>query len=297
MTQVIDGSALADEIKVNLADPVDRLRDAGHPPCLATVLTTDDPASETYVRMKQRACDRLGMESRHVEVAPDASHQRLFEVIDELNEDPTVHGILVQLPIADRWDDREVLARLDPLKDVDGLHPANVGRLVDGAPRFKPCTPHGIQRMLLKADVTIPGSDVCIVNRSRIVGKPLANLLIQRAEDANATVTVCHSRTDDLGAKTRAADVLVVGVGRPEFVGPDMVGEGAVVIDVGINEVPTDDGEDTTLVGDVDFDAVQDKVAAISPVPGGVGPMTIAMVLYNTVLAARLQTDVDVTLP
>lgn len=295
MTEIIDGSAVADDIKRGLRPGIERLSDAGTTPCLATVLTTDDPASETYVRMKQRACDELGMASRHVEVDPEGPEDALDETIADLNADPAVHGILVQLPIANRWNDHEVLASIDPHKDVDGLHPENIGRLVEGIPRFKPCTPHGIQRLLEATGVETEGADVTIVNRSRIVGKPLANMLMQRDASGNATVTVCHSRTRDLPAKLRSADIVVVGVGRPEFVDSSMLAEDAVVIDVGINRIDTDDGD--TLVGDVDFDDVQGHVKAITPVPGGVGPMTIAMLLYNTVKAASDTATIDIELP
>jgi len=279
MTHVIDGNAVADEIRSDLTESIDALGDAGVTPGLATVLMSDDPASETYVSvsMKQRDCEEVGIDGIHVEIDPEAPAEELYDTIDELNEDPEVHGILVQMPVPDHVDEREVLNRIDPVKDVDGFHPENVGKLVAGHARYKPCTPHGVQKLLEAADVDPEGKDVVIVGRSNIVGKPLANLLIQKTDLGNATVTVCHSRTNDLGAKTRQADVVVAACGVPQLVDGEMLTEGTTVIDVGVNRV--------------------DEAGAITPVPGGVGPMTRAMLLYNTVKAAGLQKDVDVELP
>jgi methylenetetrahydrofolate dehydrogenase (NADP+)/methenyltetrahydrofolate cyclohydrolase len=297
MTEIIDGNAVAAAIRDGLADPLSDLDAAGVTPGLATVLMSDDPASETYVSMKQRDCEEVGMESVHVELDPDAPASDLYETIDDLNADPDVHGILVQMPVPDHVDSREVIRRIDPIKDVDGFHPTNVGRLVAGHARFRPCTPHGVQRLLAAADVDTEGADVVVVGRSNIVGKPLANLLIQKAADGNATVTVCHSRTKDLAAKTRAADVVVAACGVPELITGDMLSECVVVVDVGVNRVEADTDKGYELVGDVDFESAEAKASAITPVPGGVGPMTRAMLLYNTVKAAGLQSDVDVELP
>ena len=297
MTEIIDGKAVAAEIRADLAASIETLADAGVTPGLATVLMSDDPASETYVSMKQRDCEEVGMEGIHVEIDADAPAEELYDAIDELNADPDVHGLLVQMPVPDHVDSRRVIRAVDPAKDVDGFHPENVGRLVAGDARFKPCTPHGVQKLLASAGVDTEGKDVAIVGRSDIVGKPLANLLIQKAEGGNATVTVCHSRTDDLTAKTREADVVVAAVGVPELIDGSMLSEGVTVIDVGVNRVDADTEKGYELVGDVDFESATEKAGAITPVPGGVGPMTRAMLLYNTVKAASEQAGVDVELP
>ena len=295
MTQIIDGEALAGEIREGVADAVAAFEAEGITPGLATVLMEADPASETYVNMKQRDCEEVGINGIHVEVDADAPPSALFDQIDELNDDDGVHGILVQMPTPDHVDDRAAQAAVSPAKDVDGFNPENVGRLVAGDPRFRPCTPFGIQRLLADAGVETVGADVVVVGRSNIVGRPLANLLTRRADDGNATVTVCHSKTDDLAAHTRRADVVVAAAGVPELIGREEVTPETTVVDVGINRVERD-GE-STLVGDADFEALDGYVDAITPVPGGVGPMTRAMLLYNTVLAARRQTGVDAPLP
>jgi methylenetetrahydrofolate dehydrogenase (NADP+)/methenyltetrahydrofolate cyclohydrolase len=291
MTYVIDGNELADSIRADLEDSVGTLDDEGVTPGLATVLMSDDPASETYVSMKQKACEEIGMESFHVEIDPDAPAEELYDTLDDLNADPEVHGILVQLPLPDHVDEDRVLQAVDPMKDVDGFHPTNVGLMVSGNARFKPCTPHGVLKMIKDAGVDTEGKDVTVVGRSNIVGKPVANLLMQKTPTGNATVTVCHSRTEDLAEKTKNADIVIAAAGVPEMIDGSMLSEGQTVIDVGTNRV---DGD---LVGDVDFDSAKDVVDAISPVPGGVGPMTITMLLYNTVKAAGLQNDIDVELP
>ena len=297
MTEIIDGNAVATDVRDSLTDGVETLEADGVTPGLATVLMSDDPASETYVSMKQEDCEEVGIESHHVELDTDAPAEDLYDAIEDLNGDPSVHGILVQMPVPDHVDERRVLRAVDPMKDVDGFHPANVGRLVAGNDRYRPCTPHGVQKLLEAYDVETEGADAVIVGRSNIVGKPLANLLLQKRGDGNATVTVCHSRTADLAAKTRAADVLVAAAGRPEFIDAEMVGAGATVVDVGVNRVDADTEKGYELVGDVDFESAREKAAQITPVPGGVGPMTRAMLLYNTVKAAGLQADVDVELP
>ena len=297
MTEIIDGNAVASEIRAELTDAVETLADAGARPGLATVLMGDDPASQTYVNMKQRDCKEIGIEGYHVDVDGDAPASELYDTIEDLNENPDVHAYLVQDPVPSHIDYREVLTRIDPEKDADGFHPENVGRLVVGDARFKPCTPHGIQKLLEAYDVETEGADVTIVGRSNIVGKPLANLLLQKADDGNATVTVCHSRTTDLAAKTRAADIVVAACGVTELVDGSMIAEDAVVIDVGISRVEADTEKGYELVGDVEFDSAKEPARAITPVPGGVGPMTRAMLLYNTVKAASIQTGVDVELP
>jgi len=295
MTEIIDGNAVADDVKSGLEDAIDRLESEGVTPGLATVLMSDDPASETYVSLKQRDCEEVGINGIHVEIDTDAPAGELYDTIADLNDDPDVHGILVQSPVPEHVPYREVIRRIDPLKDADGFHPENVGRLVAGHARFKPCTPHGVQKLLAHAGVDTDGADAVVVGRSNIVGKPMANLLIQRAPGGDATTTVCHSHTDDLAARTREADVVIAAAGVPELIDGSMLAEGAAVIDVGFNEVERD-GE-TTTVGDVEFESAREKASAITPVPGGVGPMTRAMLLYNAVKAASLQSGVDVDLP
>ena len=297
MTTRIDGESVAADIRESLGDAIGTLESNGVTPGLATVLMSDDPASETYVSMKQRDCAEVGIDSTHVGIETDAPAEKLYGTIDELNADPEIHGILVQMPVPDHVDERRVLRRIDPIKDVDGFHPENVGRLVAGNDRYRPCTPHGVQKLLGAYDIETDGADAVIVGRSNIVGKPLANLLFQKADDGNATVTVCHSRTTDLAEKTRRADIVVAAAGIPEFIDGDMIREGAAVIDVGINRVDADTERGYELVGDVDYDSVLGTAGAVTPVPGGVGPMTRAMLLYNTVTAAGIQTDTDITLP
>ena len=297
MTEIIDGEAVAADVRAAVSEEVSRLADDGVEPGLATVLMSDDPASETYVSMKQRDCEEVGIEGVHVEIDADAPAEELYETVDALNERDDVHGILVQMPVPDHVDKRTVLRRIAPEKDVDGFHPENVGRLVAGDARYKPCTPHGIQKLIESAGVDTEGKEAVVVGRSDIVGKPMANLLIQKAPGGNATTTVCHSRTADLAAKTRDADILVAAAGVPEMIDGEMVKDGATVIDVGINRVDADTDKGYELVGDVDFESAREKASAITPVPGGVGPMTRAMLLYNTVKATARQSDATVALP
>ncbi|PSP41132.1 bifunctional 5,10-methylene-tetrahydrofolate dehydrogenase/5,10-methylene-tetrahydrofolate cyclohydrolase [Halobacteriales archaeon QH_6_64_20] len=297
MTRVIDGNAVAEDVRSDLSACVDSLADADVVPGLATVLVGNDPASETYVSMKQRDCEEMGLNGVHVELEAEASPEELYDTIEDLNADPEIHGYLVQDPVPDHIDYDEVLRRIDPAKDVDGFHPANVGRLVGGNPRFKPCTPHGVQKLLEAAEIDPEGKDVTIVGRSSIVGKPLANLLLQKTDGGNATVTVCHSRTVDMAAKTRGADIVIAAVGVPELVDGSMLSEGAVVIDVGVNRVEADTEKGYELVGDVEYESAEGKASVITPVPGGVGPMTRAMLLYNTVKAAGEQEGVTIDLP
>jgi len=297
MTQIIDGNAVAQEVRDDLAVAIDQLAEAGVTPSLATVLMSDDPASETYVSMKQDDCEEVGIDAIDIEIDPEADAAELYDTVSELNADDEVNGILVQMPVPGHVDDRSVLRAIDPRKDVDGFHPENVGRLVAGDARYKPCTPHGIQKLIESAGVDTEGKDAVVVGRSDIVGKPMANLLIQKAPGGNATTTVCHSRTENLEEKTRNADIVVAAAGVPEMIDGEMIGEGATVIDVGINRVDADTDRGYELVGDVAYDSTVDVAGAIAPVPGGVGPMTRAMLLYNTVKATGLQHDVDVDLP
>ena len=286
--QIIDGKAIAERLRAQIAAEVRQRVEAGLPrPGLATVLVGDNPASQIYVRMKHRACEQVGIQSFGRVLAADASQEAVEAVVDELNADPRVHGILVQLPLPPGLDEERVLGRIRLEKDVDGFHPLNIGRLAQKGrePLFVPCTPAGIMVLLEEAGVHLEGARAVVLGRSNIVGMPVSLLLLRR----NATVTVCHSRTRDLPAVTREADVLIAAVGRPEMVRGDWVKPGAVVIDVGVNRV-----EDATakkgyrLVGDVAFEEVKEVAAAITPVPGGVGPMTIAMLLKNTLRAAKL---------
>lgn len=287
--EILDGRAISRQIQAEIgAAATDWSSVHGIKPCLAAVLVGDDPASAVYVRNKQRACDRTGLESQLIRLPASAGQAEVLQIIATLNHDIRVHGILVQLPLPEAIDSSHVLDAIDPLKDVDAFHPENVGRLAQGRPRFLPCTPHGIQQLLHRHGIEVSGKRVVIIGRSDIVGKPLALLLMQRdstvgPEAANGTVTVCHSRSPNLAETARQADILVAAIGRPKYVGPEMVKPGAAVVDVGINR--TDDG----LVGDVDFAAVKEIAAHITPVPGGVGPLTVSMLLYNTLLAARLQ--------
>ena len=252
-------------------------------PCLAAVLVGENPASEVYVRNKRQACERSGIEGQLHRLPGDAPIEHLLALVHKLNKAPDVHGILVQLPLPDHMDPTRVLHAVSPAKDVDAFHPENVGRLVQGRPRFLPCTPHGIQQLLIRSQIETAGRHVVVVGRSDIVGKPMANMLLQRGPGADATVTVCHSRTANLAEITRQADILIVAIGRAQLITADMVKPGAVVIDVGMNR--TDKG----LVGDVDFDSVREVAVMITPVPGGVGPLTVTMLLHNTLAAARAQ--------
>jgi methylenetetrahydrofolate dehydrogenase (NADP+)/methenyltetrahydrofolate cyclohydrolase len=273
--EVIDGEEISSRVREEVTDDVARM---DRTPKLVAVLMSDDPASETYVRMKREAADEVGIDSETVHIEPDAPEDELLSTVAELNDDETVDGILVQLPLPDHVSKERAIEAVAPEKDVDGFHPFNKGLLMEGRPRFVPATPKGVVRMLREHGVELEGANVVVVGRSEIVGKPLAALLFSR--DVNATVTVCHSRTEGTEEHTRAADVVVAAVGVPGFVKADMVSEGVVVVDVGINRV------DDELVGDVAYDEVAEKASAITPVPGGVGPMTVASLLENTVEAA-----------
>jgi methylenetetrahydrofolate dehydrogenase (NADP+)/methenyltetrahydrofolate cyclohydrolase len=279
-----------------VAEEVARLSRAGRKPGLAAVLVGEDPASAVYVRSKGKACEEAGMHSVTLRLPAATTEAELLETVDRLNADPDIHGILVQLPLPKPINSEKVLRRIDPAKDVDGFHPVNVGKLVVGdASAFRPATPYGVQQMLIRSGIETKGAHAVIVGRSNIVGRPMANLLIQQGPGGDATVTVCHSKTRDLPAITRTADIVIAAIGKAEFVTADMVRPGAVVIDVGINRV--DDPSRPRgyrLVGDVAFEPVSRIASAITPVPGGVGPMTIAMLLQNTLQAMKQMALVEV---
>ena len=287
--RVIDGKAIAAAMRAELKAEVEKLKERGVVPGLGVVLVGEDAASQSYVRAKERACEEAGIYSDDNRLAADTSQGELMGLVERMNGDPKIHGILVQLPLPKQINEGEVLLAINPAKDVDGFHPMSVGRMLLGQKGFLPCTPHGVVQLLLRSGVTIEGAHVVIVGRSNIVGKPLANMLIQKKKGANATVTVCHTRTKDLAHHTRQGDIVIAAAGRPNTVTADMIKDGAVVIDVGVNRV-----EDATkkkgyrLAGDVDFEAVKEKASLITPVPGGVGPMTITMLLYNTVESAKM---------
>jgi len=289
--QIISGKDIANEIRAELTTEVARLKDeASVTPGLATVLVGDDPASQMYVGMKNKAAAAMGIHSRQITLPADTPEDELLGVVAGLNADADIHGILVQSPLPDHINEGRIVEAIDPSKDVDGLHPLNVGRIAtDSDDFFAPCTPAGVIEMLTRNGHDPAGKHVVVVGRSNLVGRPLSSLLMRKAPGGNATVTVCHSRTPDLGAMTRTADILVVAMGRPETITADMVASGAVVIDVGTNRVDDETREKGYRVcGDVLFDEVSEVAAAISPVPGGVGPMTITMLLSNTVKSARL---------
>jgi methylenetetrahydrofolate dehydrogenase (NADP+) / methenyltetrahydrofolate cyclohydrolase len=278
---IIDGKAIAAAVRAEVARDCEELSKQGVTPGLATVLVGDDPASHIYVRTKRKNCAEVGIKSWDHDLPAETSQDELLALIDKLNQDPAVHGILVQIPLPDHVDEQTILDAVSPVKDADGFHPYNLGRLLSGSPIVAPATPAGIQELLLRSGVETSGAELVIVGRSNIVGKPMGALMVQKASGANSTVTICHTRTKDLAAHTRRADILIAAVGRAHSITADMVKEGAVVIDVGMNR--TDEG----LVGDVEFDEVREVASAITPVPGGVGPMTIAMLLSNVVAQTR----------
>jgi methylenetetrahydrofolate dehydrogenase (NADP+)/methenyltetrahydrofolate cyclohydrolase len=286
---IIDGKQVAADMRAELKAEVAELARKGIVPGLGVILVGADPASQSYVTAKEKACAEAGIYSDDNRLAADTAQEELMALVEKMNKDARINGILVQLPLPKQLNESEVLLAIDPVKDVDGFHPVNVGKMVVGERAFLPCTPHGVIQLLLRSGVKIDGSHVVIVGRSNIVGKPLANMLIQKSPTGNATVTVCHTRTKDLAYHVREADIVIAATGRPNTVTADMVKEGAAVIDVGVNRV-----EDATkkkgyrLVGDVDFAAVKEKASFITPVPGGVGPMTITMLLYNTVESAKM---------
>lgn len=286
--QIIDGKRIAAEMRAELKAEIAKLKRRNIVPGLGVILVGEDSASQSYVIAKERACEDIGIYSDDNRLAASISQAELMALVEKMNNDPKINGILVQLPLPKGLNESEVLIGINPAKDVDGFNPVNVGKMVVGEKAFLPCTPHGIVQLLVRSGVKIGGADVVIVGRGNLVGKPLAIMLIQKKPNANATVTICHTRTKDLSSHTKRADIVIVAAGMPNTLTADMVKEGAVVIDVGINRV-----EDATkkrgyrLVGDVDFEGVKEKASMITPVPGGVGPMTITMLLYNTVESAK----------
>jgi methylenetetrahydrofolate dehydrogenase (NADP+)/methenyltetrahydrofolate cyclohydrolase len=290
--QLIKGAEVAAQIREELKKEIADLK-AKHNvvPGLVTVLVGADPASQVYVGAKEKTSKELGIYSERYDLPEKTTQEELITLVQKLNKDPKIHGILVQLPLPKHLNEEEVLYTIDPKKDVDGFHPVNVGKLMIGEPDYMPCTPAGIQQLLIRSGTQIEGAEVVVVGRSNIVGKPIANILLQKAPGANATVTVCHTRTKDMTFHTKRADILIVAAGKAKAVTGDMVKEGVVVIDVGVNEIGRTAEGKRILSGDVDFESVSQKAKAITPVPGGVGPMTITMLMMNTVRAAKLAAD------
>ncbi|UCD85022.1 MAG: bifunctional methylenetetrahydrofolate dehydrogenase/methenyltetrahydrofolate cyclohydrolase FolD [Deltaproteobacteria bacterium] len=282
--EIISGKQVAEEMREEFKEEIEKLKkEHGITPGLAVVLVGEDPASQVYVKNKKIACEKVGINSIEHRLPADYPEDKLIELIESLNKDDKVHGILVQLPLPKHISEVKVLYTILPEKDVDGFHPVNVGKLMIGEADFLPCTPAGIQQLLIRSGTKIEGAEVVVVGRSNIVGKPIANILLQKSDGANATVTICHTRTKDMPSHTKRADILIVAAGKPKAVTANMVKKGAVVIDVGVNRL------ESGLCGDVDFEAVKEVAAKITPVPGGVGPMTITMLLKNTIKAAKLR--------
>ncbi|MEW6381155.1 MAG: bifunctional methylenetetrahydrofolate dehydrogenase/methenyltetrahydrofolate cyclohydrolase FolD [bacterium] len=276
---IIDGTKIGNELREKLKSRIETLKTQGKVPGLAVILVGENPASKVYVRMKEKACESLGIHSEKYALPAETPQEEVLALIKRLNQDEKIHGILVQLPLPDHFNEELIIESIIPTKDVDGFHPVNIGNLMLGKALFPPCTPAGVMELLHYSNIDIKGKNAVVVGRSNIVGKPVATLLLQE----HATVTICHSRTRSLADEIRRADILIAAIGRPKMITADMVKEGAVVIDVGVNRLP-----DGTLVGDVDFEGMKDKVAAITPVPGGVGPMTITMLMANTVKSAEM---------
>jgi methylenetetrahydrofolate dehydrogenase (NADP+) / methenyltetrahydrofolate cyclohydrolase len=286
--EIIDGKLIAGKIREELKKEIDNLKTDGITPGLGVILVGADPASKSYVTAKERACNDLGLYSENIKLPAETSEEELLSLVDEMNNNPKIDGILVQLPLPMHINTDKIIMSILPSKDVDGFHPVSIGKMLMGKETFLPCTPHGIIKLLLHSGVKIEGANVVVVGRSNIVGKPVANLLLNKSEGGNATVTVCHSRTKNMADITKKADILIAAIGKAEFITSDMIKDGAVVIDVGVNRV-----EDSSkkrgyrLVGDVEFNTAIEKASKITPVPGGVGPMTITMLMYNTVESAR----------
>lgn len=284
---LIKGSEISKQIKEELRQKIAQLKDKHNIiPGLATVLVGEDEASKVYVGAKEKACKDLGIHSERFDLPADTKEEDLLAVVEKLNKDPKIHGILVQLPLPKNINETKVLYAIDPNKDVDGFHPVNIGKMMLGEPTFLPCTPHGIIELLQRSGTETKGADAVIVGRSNIVGKPIMNMLLQK-KGGNATVTICHTGTKDIASHTKRADILIVAVGKPKAITADMVKDGVVVIDVGVNRL------ETGLVGDVDFDSVKEKAKAITPVPGGVGPMTITMLMVNTFESAKMHAGIS----
>ena len=291
--KLISGNEIAKQIREELAREVAQLKEKKNvAPGLVTILVGENPASVSYVTAKQKISKELGFYSIQDNQPATVSEEELLKLIDRYNKDPKIHGILVQLPLPKHINETKILYAIDPKKDVDGFHPVNVGKLMIGEADYLPCTPAGIQQLLIRSGVKTDGAEVVVVGRSNIVGKPIANILLQKQKGANATVTICHTGTKDMGFHTRRADILIVAAGKPKAVTAEMVKEGAVVIDVGVNRIGMTPEGKAKLCGDVDFDGVKEKASLITPVPGGVGPMTITMLMMNTVKAAKLAAGV-----
>jgi methylenetetrahydrofolate dehydrogenase (NADP+)/methenyltetrahydrofolate cyclohydrolase len=287
--QIIDGKLVSKQVREGLKDRIAALKERGVTPGLAAVLVGDDPASDTYVRSKARACDKLGLYSEVIRKPASLTQDELLQIVRSLNENPKIHGILVQSPLPAQIDELSVTLAIKPEKDVDGFHPHNVGMMLIGRPVLLPCTPHGIVKLLEHSNIETEGKEVVVVGRSNIVGKPIAALLVQKTRPGNATVTIAHSRTANLADVTRRADIVIAAIGRPDTITADMVKDGVVIIDVGMNRIDDPSAKKGyRLAGDVSFDACAEKASFITPVPGGVGPMTIAMLMSNTVEAAEL---------
>ncbi len=293
MAVLIDGKKIAQEIREEIKQRVHKVSQKGVRPGLAVILVGDDPASSSYVRMKTQTCDALGIYHEDHTLSAATNRDTLLALITQLNNDEKIHGILVQSPLPNGLDMDDVILAINPEKDADGFHPVSVGKNAIGLPSFKPCTPYGIQQMLIRAGYSWEGKHVVIIGRSNIVGKPLMNILVQKSAEANATVTICHSRTQNIASLTRMGDIVIAAIGQPNFLKADMVRDGVIVIDVGSNRI-----EDTAsekgyyFTGDVDYEAVAAKAEAITPVPGGVGPMTITMLMHNVVLAAEIKAGI-----
>ncbi len=290
MAQIINGNEVAKSIRAELKDEIAGMKKSGVTPGLVVIIVGEDAASQVYVRKKGEACVELGMHSETIRLPVETTEQELLDLIDKYNNDKKFDGILVQLPLPKHINEQNVLLKIDPSKDVDGFHPVNVGKMVVGAEDcYLPCTPHGIQELLVRSGNDPKGKHVVVIGRSNIVGKPITNILLQKAPGADATVTICHSRTQNMSEFTKQADILIAAIGVPNFVKADMVRDGVVVIDVGVNRINDPTAKNgTRLVGDVDFESVKEKAKAITPVPGGVGPMTITMLMKNTVKAAKI---------
>ncbi len=286
--KIVDGKQVAAEMQAELKAEVAQLKKEGIVPGLGVILVGEDPASQSYVTAKERACAELGIYSDDNRLPANTTQKDLIALINKMNADPKINGILVQLPLPKHLNEGEVLLAISPDKDVDGFHPTNIGKMVAGQPAFLPCTPHGVIKLLQRNGVKIEGANVVIVGRSNIVGKPIANMLIQKNKNGNATVTVCHTKTKDLASHTRQADIIIAAAGKPNTITADMVKDGVVVIDVGVNRIKDASKKSGyRLAGDVDFEKVKEKASLITPVPGGVGPMTITMLLYNTTESAK----------
>jgi methylenetetrahydrofolate dehydrogenase (NADP+) / methenyltetrahydrofolate cyclohydrolase len=293
MAKIISGTEVAKQIREELKQEVSELKAKYNVvPGLATVLLGEDPGSKSYVTGKEKTAIELGIHSERYDLPDTTGEKELLELVNKLNNSPQIDGILVQLPLPKHIDENKVIYAIDPKKDVDGFHPVNVGKLMIGDPDFMPCTPHGIQQLLIRSGVKVEGAEVVVLGRSNIVGKPIANILMQKSKGANATVTICHTGTKDMKFHTKRADILIAALGKPKAVTADMVKDGVVVIDVGVNRIGKAPSGKDILVGDVDFEAIKEKASVITPVPGGVGPMTITMLMVNTVKAAKLHHNI-----